>query len=74
MLSDHMVDSGKRVVYMMITKDKFELPLAIADSAEELAKMVGVLPSGVYSGARNVQKGKRKSKYIRVLIDKGEGE
>lgn len=74
MLSDSIVDSGKRAVYMMITKDKFELPLAIADSAEELAKMVGVLPSGVYSGARNAQKGKRKSKYIRVLIDKGEGE
>ena len=29
-------------LYMKVTRDKYELPVAIADSAAELARMVGV--------------------------------
>lgn len=28
-------------VYMMVTKDEYELPLAVADSAKELAEITG---------------------------------
>lgn len=31
-------------IYMMTTKDEYELPLAVADSVGELAKMTGVNP------------------------------
>lgn len=31
-------------VYMEITKDKYELPLAIADSPKELGDIIGVKP------------------------------
>lgn len=30
------------VIWMEVTSDKYELPVAVADSAEELAKMSGV--------------------------------
>lgn len=29
-------------VYMKVTKDKFELPIVVADSAYELARLCGV--------------------------------
>ena len=31
-------------IYMMTTKDKYELPLAVADSVGELAELTGVNP------------------------------
>lgn len=41
----------KRVKYLYVayTDDKYELPIAVADSATELAKMVGVTSGSMYS-------------------------
>ncbi len=36
-------------LYMKVTKDKYELPLAVADSAKELAAMVGTKENTVNS-------------------------
>lgn len=36
-------------LYMKVTKDKYEFPVAIADSAAELARMVGVKTQTVQS-------------------------
>ena len=36
------------VLYMKVTDDKYEFPVAIADNAKELAQMVGVKPQTVY--------------------------
>lgn len=35
---------GKKIeyLYMAVTKDKYELPIAVADSPAELAEMIGV--------------------------------
>lgn len=41
--------------YMLVTKDKYELPLAIADSAEDLAKIIGVSKNYVYCATSNVR-------------------
>lgn len=41
--------------YMLVTKDKYELPLAVADSAEELAKTIGVSKNYVYCATSNVR-------------------
>lgn len=35
-------------VWMKVTEDKYEFPLAIADTAEELAEMVGVKVGSLY--------------------------
>lgn len=32
----------QKYYWMRVTKDKYELPLAVGDTAEELAKLVGV--------------------------------
>ena len=33
---------GLKPLYLLVTKDKYQLPLAVADTAEELAQIVGV--------------------------------
>lgn len=37
-------------VYMAVTADKFELPVAVADTAEELAQILGVKAQSVRVG------------------------
>lgn len=48
-------------LYMKVTKDKYELPLAVADSAKELAAMVGTKENTVNSciskGVQGLEKG-----------------
>lgn len=38
-----------KAVYMKVTGDKYELPIAIADTAAELARIVGVHKSTIWS-------------------------
>lgn len=60
-------------VWMRITRDKYELPLAIADSAEELAEICNVERSTVASMASSYEKGKLKtSRYICVNVEEDE--
>ena len=35
-------------VYIRVTRDKYRLPVAIADTAEELARITGHFPSVIY--------------------------
>lgn len=39
-----MIIDGKKIKYLFIatTKDKYELPIAVADSTKELAEMLGL--------------------------------
>jgi hypothetical protein len=36
-------------VYIRVTKDKYRLPVAIADSARELAEITGYHPGAIYA-------------------------
>lgn len=36
-------------LYMKVTNDKYELPLAVAGSFAELARMQGISPSTIYT-------------------------
>lgn len=60
-------------VFMKITKDKYELPLAVADSPAELAAMTGDSVKTIYSVvSREKHKSNPKykfSRYIKVEID-----
>ena len=60
-------------LYMMTTRDKYELPLAVADTPGELAQMVGVSPERVYNGCyqsgTDKSKGYRPRKWHKVNID-----
>lgn len=60
-------------LYLAITRDKYELPLAVADSPNELARMCGVKPNNVSSAISNWKSGKRRrSCFICVDIEDGE--
>ena len=58
-----------KYIYMAVTKDKYELPVCIADSAKELASLLGVTPNNVVSSISKHEKGiYKRSKYIRVKV------
>ena len=55
---------------MMVTNDRYELPLAVAGSAAELGRMVGVNSGYIASHASKVQNGlQKKATFIKVEID-----
>jgi len=56
-------------VYMKTTKDKYELPIAVADSAKELAYLLGMSVGSIYSSISKKIPG-----YIRVDIGDDEAD
>ena len=44
-------------LYLKTTKDKYELPLAVAESAGELAKMLGTSKNVVFSSINHKRRG-----------------
>ncbi len=54
-------------IYMWISKDKYELPLAVADTAQELADIVGTTKNTVLS---SISRGYRT--YVRVTVEEDE--
>lgn len=57
-------------VYIQVTRDKYELPVAVADSPSELARMTGANRNTVNSTLALFRKGKYKNpKYREVEID-----
>lgn len=61
-----------KTVYMKVTMDEFELPVAVADSVAELAKMVGVKPNAIYHALSYQEKHGRKRCYKRIEITEDE--
>ncbi len=37
----------KGVIYMVVTNDKYELPIYVADTVEEIAKLLGIKNNSV---------------------------
>lgn len=65
-----MKRAGMATVYMKVTKDEYELPVAIADSIAELAKMLGVTRQHIYDSMRHAKQRGHKTPYIKVEIEK----
>ena len=60
----------KRYVWMKISHDAYELPEAVADTAEELADICGTTKNSICSTIGHAKKGKRKwSPYVKVEIE-----
>jgi len=58
-------------VFMEVTPDKYELPVAVADSAYELAALRGVCVTNIFHAVNrsgNYRQAK-KSKYIKVWVE-----
>lgn len=56
-------------LYMMVTDDELELPLVVADSAQELADLIGRNVNTIYSGISHEKHGRiKRSIYKKVEI------
>lgn len=51
-------------LYMKCTTDKYELPIAVADSPRELAKILGTTPNTVSSSINHGRRG-----WYKVLVE-----
>lgn len=57
---------------MEVSDDQFKLPIAVADSVNELARLTGTTTNNIYSCISHAKKHGRNSKYIVVEIEEGE--
>jgi hypothetical protein len=55
-------------IWMLVTSDKYRLPMAVADSIEELAELVGVKVNTIVSAVSHAKKKGRNCRYIAVEI------
>lgn len=51
-------------LYIKTTRDKYELPVAVAESAKELAEMINTTENCVYSAISHKHKG-----WIRIEVE-----
>lgn len=54
-------------IWMKVSNDKFEIPEAIADTAEELAAMTGTSASTIYSSVSHYKHGRIKRTIYRCI-------
>lgn len=62
-------------VWMRITNDEYELPIAVANSAAELGRICGTNANAIRSAISHVKHGRKPfTSFICVEIDDKEGE
>lgn len=57
------------IVWLLVTKDKYELPLEIADSAGELAKKVGCSVNNIHAAVSQARRRGYNSRFKKVEIE-----
>ena len=57
------------ILYYKVTKDKYELITAIADSSRELAEMCNVKQKTVCEGIRRFEKGIYNSQFRKIEVE-----
>ena len=57
------------MVWMLVTNDKYELPLIVAKSAGELARLTGQRRSNIASAICHAEKRGARCKYVRVEVE-----
>ena len=63
------------MIWMIVSKDKYEFPLGVYDTATELAMAVGTSANCVMATANKFEKGKLKwSKYRRIREEEDDEE
>lgn len=59
----------EKVLYMCVTKDRYELPLAVDDSVVGLARLVGTSANTISSELSKEKAGKLQGKYKRIVVE-----
>lgn len=62
---------GSRYYWMLVSQDKYEWPLVIADTCGELAMVLGVDEGTIRSAVNHSEHRGRPSRYRRVLKEEG---
>ena len=58
------------VIWMEVTKDKYELPVVVADDAYKLAELTGASVNNIRSTASKYAHGEiRRSRFVRVEME-----
>ena len=66
------MNTGSRYYWMLVSQDKYEWPLVIADTCGELAQMLGKTEKNAYNAVMLAEKrGSKNSIYRRVLKEGG---
>jgi hypothetical protein len=66
---------ARKKIWMLCTKDKYNLPLAIYETAREMSNAVGVSTGTLYSYINKVKvNGWKYPKYVNVEIDDEEDD
>lgn len=55
-------------LWMEVTNDEYELPIAIADTAKELAEMRGVDRTTI---AKSIKRKEENSRFKRIIVEEG---
>ena len=63
------VNDMKKRLWLKVTRDEYELPLIVADTSEELERMLGLRKKSVIRQIYKARKSKRKCQYVVVDID-----
>lgn len=62
--------SNSRYLYILVTRDEYELPIIVEESPTELARKCGVDPETIISVALKAERGEVvQARYRRVLIE-----
>ena len=65
----------EKVIWMEVTNDEYDLPLAFANCATQLADMVGVKRNAVFEAVSKWKAGKTKTcRYRRVVLEEDGSE
>lgn len=59
-------------LYMKVTLDKYEYPVAVAESVVELAKMVNVSTNTISSAMSHAKARGNRCQYVRVEVEDNE--
>lgn len=59
-------------LWMEVTMDEYELPVAVAGSAEELARKNGKTRHNIYSAISHARARGYRSRYVKVEVEDGE--
>lgn len=60
-------EGGTMTLYIKVTNDKYELPVAVADSPSELAIMLGLKRQTLWSIFSRVRKGEYRYKIYQIV-------
>lgn len=61
-------------LWMEVTMDEYELPVAVASSAEELARKIGKTTNNIYSAIYKAKVRGYRSKYVKVEVEEDRDE